>query len=225
MAGNTAYSKNLMQYQAVIFDLDGTLLYTLEDLADSLNHTLRQEGLPTHPPEDYRFMVGNGLEMLVARALPEGLRVAAHVRPILKKFIEKYRANQVSKTRPYPGMEQALEDLSAAGLHLAVLSNKAHPNTLAVVEHFFPGRFEIVLGLRPEVPPKPNPAGALEIAEALNIKPERFLYLGDSGVDMETALSAGMYPVGVSWGYRPREELLAAGALLILDTPGEIAMI
>lgn len=225
MAGNMAYDKKLSQYQAVIFDLDGTLLYTLEDLADSLNHTLREEGLPTHPPEEYRFMVGNGLEMLVTRSLPEGMRIAAHVRPILKKFIEKYRANQVSKTRPYPGVEQALEDLSATGLHLAVLSNKAHSNTLAVVEHFFPGRFEIVLGLRPEVPPKPNPAGALEIADALNIKPERFLYLGDSDVDMETALSAGMYPVGVSWGYRPREELLAAGALLILNSPGEIAMI
>lgn len=226
MTADMETGKNIYgPYQAVIFDLDGTLLYTLEDLADSLNDTLREEGLPTHAPDEYRLMVGNGLEMLVVRALPEGLRIAAHVRPILQKFVEKYGRNQVSKTRPYPGVEQALEDLSAAGLHLTVLSNKAHANTRAVVEHFFPGRFEIILGMRPEVPPKPDPAGALEIAGELAINPNRFLYLGDSGVDMKTALAAGMYPVGVSWGYRSREELLAAGALRILDSPEEMLKI
>lgn len=218
-------ASNKSRFLAAIFDLDGTLLYTLEDLADSLNETLREEGLPTHEPDKYRLMVGNGLEMLVTRALPRGLRIPAHVRPILKKFVEKYRANQIFKTRPYPGIEEALAGLSSAGLRLAVLSNKAHPNTVAIAEHFFPGRFEMVLGLRPEAPAKPDPAGALEIARVFGLAPGRILYLGDSGVDMKTAVAAGMYPVGVTWGYRSEEELKAAGALRIINRTEEILQI
>jgi phosphoglycolate phosphatase len=208
--------------KAIIFDLDGTLLYTLEDLADSLNDVLREEGLPTHPDDAYRFMVGNGLEKLVIRALPEALRVPAHVRPVLRKFSARYRENQCRKTRPYPGMSETLEGLAAAGLRLAVLSNKAHPNAVAVVEHYFPGRFQAILGLRPEAPAKPDPAGVLEIAEKFGLRPEDFLYLGDRDVDMKTAAAAGCLPVGAGWGYRPREELLSAGARVILAAPEEL---
>ena len=210
------------RFKAVIFDLDGTLLYTLEDLADSLNHVLREEGLPTHDNEAYRFMVGNGLETLVARAIPAGMRIPAHVRPILKKFAERYRANQLVKTRPYPGIPEVLAELSARGLSLAVLSNKAHPNTLSIVEHFFPGAFQAVFGLRPEAPAKPNPASALEIADRLGFAPADFIYLGDSNVDMETAVSAGMFPVGAGWGYRPHEELIRSGAREVIETPSEL---
>lgn len=210
------------KYKAVIFDLDGTLLYTLEDLADSLNRTLREEGLPTHDRDAYRFMVGNGLETLVVRAIPEGMRVAAHVRPILRKFVEIYRANQLVKTRPYPGIPEVLDELSALGLSLAVLSNKAHPNTLSVVDHFFPGVFQAVFGLRPEVPAKPDPAGALDIAARLGLEPSDCLYLGDSNVDMETAVAAGMFPVGAAWGYRPREELIRSGAAKVIESPSEL---
>jgi len=206
-------------FRALIFDLDGTLLYTLEDLADSLNEVLLQEGLPLHSYNDYRFMVGHGLETLVARALPSGMRVPAHVRPVLRKFTELYRKRQVTKTRPYPGILELLETLATRGLRLAVLSNKAHPNTLTVVEHFFPASFELVLGLRPEVPAKPNPAGALEIARSFGLEPGKFIYLGDSDVDMKTAVAAGMYPLGVSWGYRPKSELEAAGAAAVIDAP------
>lgn len=206
-------------FKAVIFDLDGTLLYTLEDLADSLNQVLREEGLPTHDYDAYRFMVGNGLERLVIRALPAGLRIPAHVRPILRKFIELYRDRQVAKTRPYPDIPELLSALAAQGLRLAVLSNKAHPNTLAVVEHFFPGLFEIVLGMRPEVPPKPDPAGALEIGRFFNMEPVDILYLGDSDVDMKTAVAAGLYPLGAAWGYRPVSELKEAGALAVINAP------
>ncbi len=209
-------------FKAIIFDLDGTLLYTLEDLADSLNDVLRAEGLPTHPTDAYRFMVGNGLERLVIRALPEGLRIPAHVRPILRKFVEYYRENQCRRTRPYPGLPELLERLAGAGLRLAVLSNKAHPNTVEVVEHFFPGRFQMVLGMRPEVPAKPDPAGALEIVAAFGMRPEDFLYLGDSDVDMKTAVAAGLFPVGAGWGYRPREELTAAGARVVIEAPEEL---
>lgn len=206
-------------FRAVIFDLDGTLLYTLEDLADSLNQVLSQEGLPTHNYDDYRFMVGNGLETLVVRALPSGMRLSAHARPVLRKFVELYRSRQVAKTRPYPGILELLETLAARGLRLAVLSNKAHPNTLAVVDHFFPAVFELVLGMRPEVPAKPDPAGALEIARAFGLDPGEILYLGDSDVDMKTAVAAGMYPLGALWGYRPKSELEAAGAAAVIDAP------
>lgn len=206
-------------FRSVIFDLDGTLLYTLEDLADSLNQVLSQEGLPTHSYNDYRFMVGNGLETLVVRALPSGMRLSAHVRPVLRKFVELYRSRQVAKTRPYPGIVELLETLAARGLLLAVLSNKAHPNTLAVVDHFFPAVFELVLGMRPEVPAKPDPAGALEIARAFGLDPGEILYLGDSDVDMKTAVAAGMYPLGALWGYRPKSELEAAGAAAVIDAP------
>ena len=207
-------------YQAALFDLDGTLLYTLEDLADSLNFVLAEEGLPTHAPDEYRFMVGNGLEKLVVRSLPEGLRIPAHVRPIFQKFLERYRANQCVKTRPYPGVPEMLAGLQGRGVRLAVLSNKAHPNTLTVVEHYFPQKpFQVVLGLRPEVPAKPDPAGALEIARALGLAPEACVYLGDSDVDMKTARSAGMYAVGALWGYRSGEELIASGAKQTIDSP------
>ncbi len=210
------------RFQAVIFDLDGTLLYTLEDLADSLNAVLTGEGLPTHSIDEYRFLVGHGLERLVIGALPEGLRRPAHVRPVLQKFVELYRRRQLDKTRPYPGIAEMLAELQARRLRLAVLSNKAHPNTLSVVEHFFPGVFEAVWGLRPDVPAKPDPAGARAIAQGFGLEPARILYLGDSDVDMKTAAAAGMYPVGAAWGYRPRAELLAAGAQEIIDSPGEL---
>ncbi len=210
-------------YQAALFDLDGTLLYTLEDLADSLNFVLAEEGLPTHAPDEYRFMVGNGLEKLVVRSLPEGLRIPAHVRPIFQKFLERYRANQCVKTRPYPGVPEMLAGLQGRGVRLAVLSNKAHPNTLTVVEHYFPQKpFQVVLGLRPEVPAKPDPAGALEIARALGLAPEACVYLGDSDVDMLTAKNAGFASCGVLWGFRPKQELAAAGAQVFAATPGEL---
>lgn len=209
----------MADFRAVIFDLDGTLLYTLEDLADSLNQVLREEGLPTHDYDAYRFMVGNGLERLVIRALPAGLRIPAHVRPILRKFVELYRDRQVAQTRPYPDIPELLSALAARGLRLAVLSNKAHPNTLTVVEHFFPATFELVLGMRPEVPAKPDPTGALEIIHSFHMEPGDCLYLGDSDVDMKTAVAAGLYPLGAAWGYRPVSELKEAGALAVIDAP------
>ncbi|MDL2226871.1 HAD family hydrolase [Deltaproteobacteria bacterium OttesenSCG-928-M10] len=206
-------------FKAAIFDLDGTLLFTLEDLADSLNYVLAEEGLPVHGNDKYRLMVGNGLEMLVVRALPAGMRIPAHVRPILRKFVERYRTNQCRKTRPYPGIEDMLAALRERGFKLAVLSNKAHLNTLEVVTNYFPGVFDRVLGMRPDVPPKPDPAGALEIALDLSLDPADFIFIGDSDVDMETARKAGMFAMGAAWGYRSAGELRRAGAETILESP------
>jgi len=211
----------MKELRAAIFDLDGTILNTLADLCDSLNEVLAEEGLPGHSQDHCRLMIGNGLETLVVRSLPEGLRLAAHVRPIFTKFLERYRQKQLDKTAPYPGIPEMLAQLRARGILLAVLSNKAHPNALVVVEHYFPGTFQAVYGLRPEVPAKPDPAGALAIARDFNLRPEDFAFLGDSGVDMKTAVQANMFPVGVNWGYRGEEELLAAGAKKIIGSPAE----
>ena len=209
-------------FYAALWDLDGTLLYTLEDLGDSLNEVLAEEGLPGHDYDDYKLMVGNGQRLLVIRALPEGLRNSEKAGHIYRKFILRYRANQCRKTRPYPGVKELLQNLKARGCRLAVLSNKNQANTTAVVEHYFPGLFEEAWGLSPERPAKPDPTSALALAEIMCLSPNRFLYLGDSAVDMKTARLSGMWPVGVTWGYRGRQELVAAGAALIIDSPAEL---
>ena len=210
------------KFAATLWDLDGTLLYTLEDLGDSLNQALAEEGLPGHTYDDYRLMVGNGQRLLVTRALPEDRRDPETTGRVCEKFTLRYRTNQCRKSRPYPGVPELLLDLKARGLRLAVLSNKNQENTTAVVEHYFPGLFEVVWGLSPERPAKPDPTAALALAETLGLAPDRFIYLGDSAVDMKTARRAGMWPIGVTWGYRGRAELAEAGAACIIDLPNDI---
>ncbi|MDR2725912.1 MAG: HAD family hydrolase [Candidatus Adiutrix sp.] len=207
---------------ATLWDLDGTLLYTLEDLGDSLNQALAEEGLPGHSYDDYRLMVGNGQRLLVTRALPEDRRDPEKVGRVYNGFTIRYRANQCRKSRPYPGVPELLAELKARGFKLAVLSNKNQDNTTAVVNHYFPGLFEVAWGLSPQRPAKPDPTAALALAETLGLSPDRFIYLGDSAVDMKTAQRAGMWPVGVTWGYRGRAELAAAGAALLVDSPAEL---
>ena len=211
-----------LKFAAAIWDLDGTLLYTLEDLGDSLNEALAEEGLPGHTYDEYRLMVGQGQRLLVTRAIPEDRRDPEKVGRVYQEFTVRYRANQCRKTRPYPGVPELLSNLKARGFRLAVLSNKNQDNTAAVVDHYFPGVFEAAWGFGPERPAKPDPASALALAEALGLPPERFLYIGDSGVDMKTARRAGMWPVGATWGYRARAELAEAGAVFLIDSPEEL---
>ncbi|MDR1045611.1 MAG: HAD family hydrolase [Candidatus Adiutrix sp.] len=209
-------------FNAVVFDLDGTLLDTLGDIADSINEVLGAEGLPLRTREEVRLMIGHGLEMALTRALPEDRRSPAQARPLARRVIDIYHGRQTETTKAFPGIADLLDDLKGRGLGLAVLSNKPHPNTLEMVEYFFPGIFQIVLGLRPEVPAKPDPAAARETAAFLGLSPSRILYLGDSEVDMKTAAAAGMFPVGADWGYRTRAELAAAGARKIIASPSEL---
>jgi len=191
-------------------------------LGDSLNEVLAEESLSGHTYDEYRLMIGHGQRVLVTRALPEDRRDPETAARVYQKFTLRYQANQGRKTRPYPGVPEILQDMKARGLRLAVLSNKNQANTTWVVDHYFPNLFEAAWGLSPERPAKPDPTSALALAAALGLSPDRFVYLGDSAVDMKTARRAGMWPVGVTWGYRGRAELAEAGAASLIDSPAEL---
>lgn len=216
---------NRTEKKAVVFDLDGTLLDTLQDLADSGNAVLAARGFPTHPTDDYRTFIGNGMLNLVRDIFPVGFRPAAgeESEKILLEYREAYARNWRNTTTPFPGIAALLDELTAAGVPVGVLSNKAHDFTVKCVEAFLPGwSWEVVLGARDGIEPKPDPTGALEAAEILGVAPADCYFIGDSDVDILTARNAGMFPVGVSWGFRPVSELLEAGATTILETPGDL---
>ena len=209
--------------RAIIFDLDGTLADTLEDLADVTNAVLADYGFPGHAVEAYRDMVGWGLTNLIERALPEGRGSDETVKALAAELLRRYTREPVIKTRPYSGISEMLDELERGGIPVSVLTNKADPVARRVVELILPGkRFSVVRGAVDGTPKKPDPRSALEIAETMGVPPEKILFIGDSTVDMHTARGAGMIPVGVSWGFRPPEELLREGAELIVEEPREI---
>ena len=209
-----------MSFKAVIFDLDGTLLDTLADLADSANRVLAAHRLPVHPVDAYRYFVGDGLETLVERILPEEKRTPETISLVASDFKEDYRLNWKVKSRIYPGIEEMLNGLQQAGLTLSVLSNKPHEFTRVCVQQLLPAwNFDPLLGARADVPKKPDPAGAVEIAARLQLDPAEILYLGDTATDMKTATAAGMYPVGALWGFRTAAELTESGAARLISRP------
>jgi phosphoglycolate phosphatase len=209
-----------MIFRAVLFDLDGTLLDTLDDLADSANLALRRLELPEHAVEAYKQFVGNGIENLVRRAVPEDRRDAATLAECLKLTRENYAARWAEKTRPYEGVPQLLDALTARGIPMAVFSNKPEDFTRLCVERLLAAwHFEMVLGATPALPKKPDPAGAHEIARHFQVAPAEVLYLGDTDTDMQTAVAAGMFPVGALWGFRDAEELTANGARVLIERP------
>jgi|YelNatPaOPRAMG01_1025707.scaffolds.fasta_scaffold02577_18 phosphoglycolate phosphatase len=209
--------------QAVLFDLDGTLLDSLKDLADSVNVVLRRRGLPVHPEEAYRSFVGEGMERLVQRALPEESRSGALLQECVADLREEYARRWDRTTRPYPGIPDLLDALVARSLPIAVLSNKPHEFTRACVARLLPRwNFSAVLGAGEEVPHKPDPAGAVAIASRLAVPREAVLFLGDGPTDVLAAIAAGMIPVGALWGFRSEAELRAAGARLLLHHPLEL---
>ena len=210
-------------FRAVLFDLDGTLLNTLEDLTDSVNAVLRSHGYPEHSPEAYRFFVGDGIHNLILRALPQNISTDELARTLLPEVDAQYDALWHTKTSPYPGTHSIIQELKHRNVKLAVLSNKPHRFTVKIVEHFFPDApFDIVYGFRDGIPRKPDPSAALDIADKFSIPPQEFIYVGDSNTDIKTALSAGMFAAGVSWGFRPVEELVEAGANMIITNPDDI---
>ena len=210
-------------YDTIIFDLDGTLTNTLEDIADAMNRALRLHGLPEHPTEAYRMMIGNGARKLAERAVGEHRE---QMETVLADYQAYYETHTQVKTKPYPGIPETLKALQAAGVNLCVLSNKPHADTMNVVTSFFPEiEWAMIRGQMPGVPVKPDPAGAQAMVDALCVQPGHCLYAGDSGVDMETARNAGMVPVGVLWGYRDAQELTENGALKLVERPEELVVL
>jgi phosphoglycolate phosphatase len=213
-----------VKYKAVLFDLDGTLLNTIEDLTDSMNSALARMGYPPRTVAECKDLVGDGLELFVRKALPSAVRDDPRAAEKLKQFMrEEYRVRKAIKTKPYQGIPELLDALTARAIPMAVLSNKPHDSTLAVMDAFF-GRwkFGAVFGARDGVPVKPHPAVALEIAGILRVRPEEIVYLGDTNTDMQTATAAGMWPVAALWGFRTAEELTANGAKVLLEKPPDL---
>lgn len=212
-----------MNKQLVIFDLDGTLLDTVADLANATNQALAKCGYPTHPTEAYYRFVGNGINKLFARALPEEARTEENVQRIRTLFIPYYNEHNANDSRPYPGIVELLTHLQDQGIQLAVASNKYQQATAKLVGHFFPGiRFAAVYGQREGIPIKPDPTIVNDILSATGISRARTLYIGDSGVDMQTARNASIESVGVTWGFRDEEELRTNGAAHIIHNAKDI---
>lgn len=209
--------------QLVIFDLDGTLINTIADLADSVNHALQSLGYPAQPYEKFPYFVGNGIYKLIERALPPENRDEHTIRSVKERFMEHYMIHNTDKSTVYNGINELLQTLARKGVALAVASNKVNDATVAMIHHFFPDTpFAIVIGQRDGVPTKPNPAIVYDILSETGIGKEDVLYVGDSGVDMQTAHNAGLTAVGVTWGLRPRSELEQNNADIIIDTPEEL---
>lgn len=208
--------------QAVLFDLDGTLVDTLGDLADATNEALRRRGFPEYPEEQYRQMVGNGARRLIERALGE--RCTPELTgQLLADFVRIYDEGCLRRTAPYPGIPEAVTALKERGLRMAVVTNKPEEQAVKIVRHFFgPHVFICVVGGRPGRAAKPDPAAALEVLAALGVPPAAALFVGDSDVDMQTAHNAGMRSAGAVWGFRGEEELRRAGAGILLRKPVEI---
>ena len=209
--------------QLVIFDLDGTLVNTIPDLADSVNFSLNRNGFPTHGYTDYPGFVGNGIYKLIERALPADHRDTDTILSVKEVFVKYYMKHCVDKSAVYQGVDNLLHQLCDKGVKVAVASNKVHVATLHMMKVIFPDiPFACVLGQRNGVPTKPDPAIVFEILRTTNVNPNEVLYVGDSGVDMQTAHNAGLAAVGVSWGLRPVSELQQFEADYIIDEPSEL---
>lgn len=207
----------------VIFDLDGTLLNTIDDLAISTNYALRQFGFPEHALTEYPYFVGNGITKLIERALPPDRRDEDTVNRLKQEFVKYYQQHKTDLTRPYRGIPSVLEVLNEKGILMAVASNKYHQGTDELIRHYFGSSlFKVIAGQKDGIPPKPDPAVIHFILSKTGVSPADALYVGDSGVDMQTAVHSGVTSVGVTWGFRPRRELEENGANHIAERPYDI---
>lgn len=209
---------------AVIFDLDGTLLNTLGDLRAATNHALEVRGLPPHSMEEIRQFIGNGIRLLIRRAMPEGTP-EAEIDAALDDFKAYYAAHIHDRTVPYDGIPQLLTALRKRGIKVAVLSNKIDSASQQLIDYFFPEKTDVVFGEHVGVPRKPDPTSCRMVMQQLGVQPEQVLYVGDSGTDMQTAKNAGLYAVGVTWGFRSKEVLLENGADVLVHRPEQILQI
>ncbi|WP_264563936.1 HAD family hydrolase [Flavobacterium sp. N3904] len=208
-----------MKFKGVIFDLDGTLVNSLEDIADAMNSVLQNQNYPTHSYDDYQYFIGSGLRNLVSKSLPTTHNDEKDIDSCYHLMIEEYRDNCTRKTTSYKGIIELLDHLVLHNIKMSVFSNKSDELTKKITTALFPNYFDPIVGLTTESLKKPNPSEALEIGKKLGLKSEEIIFVGDSGIDMQTATNANMLAVGVSWGYRPKEELVANGAKYVLDHP------
>ena len=212
-----------MNFEALIFDLDGTLLDTIADLTDSMNIALNHLGFPGHDVNACKMFVGDGVEMFAFRALPERSRNQETVEKCVSLMRQEYKKRWAKKTRPYQGIPQLLDELTRRSLKMAILSNK--PDDAAkemVAELLSKWPFHPVVGAQSSMPKKPDPTLAIQISQQLRVPPEKFLYLGDTSTDMLTAQAAKMFAVGALWGFRSAEELLDSGAQVLVEHPREV---
>lgn len=211
------------RYDTVIFDLDGTLLNTLEDLTNAVNHALRESGYPERTLDEVCRFVGNGVGKLIRRALPASADGDEEAyRETLQAFKSYYAAHNNDTTAPYDGVEALLERLNAAGVRQAIVSNKNDPNVKALAQSYFSRWIGLAVGEQEGVRRKPAPDTVLTVMQAWDCKPQSVLYVGDSDVDVETAQNAGVDCAAVCWGFRTEEELRAAGAHFLFHSPGEL---
>ena len=205
----------------IIFDLDGTLLNTIDDLGYACNYALEKMGYPTHPIETYPAKVGDGINNLIRRALPDTEQTEENVLRVRKYFVPYYNDHNCDYTRPYNGIPELLATLKAQGHQLAVASNKYQAATEKIVEHFFPRMFDVVLGEREGVERKPDPQIVMNILDNF-AQTQKILYIGDSLVDYKTAKNAAVPFVACSWGFVPREKLVEAGIKHVIERPEDI---
>ena len=207
----------------IVFDLDGTLLDSLEDLADSANWVLEQHGFPTHPVDAYRYFVGDGVRKLIERILPQEERTEARIEQCRQEFVAYYKVHMEDKTSVYEGITELLVELKNRGLKIAVATNKVHIAVKPLMEKYFPEiHFDSMIGQREGVPVKPAPQIMFDILRETGCEPSEALHVGDTATDMQLAHNAGVTPVGVLWGYRPLKELQEAGAKFIIEKPEEL---
>lgn len=207
----------------VIFDLDGTLLDTIADLAGATNYALAQLGYPTHDTDAIRTFVGNGINKLLERALPANEQTEENIMRMRSYFVPYYDAHNADLSSPYPGIEVLLQSLQEKGIEIAVASNKYQEATTKLVKHYFPTiRFAEVLGQRENIPVKPHPTIVFDILNKTGIDKKEVLYVGDSGVDMQTAQNAEVDAIGVTWGFRSRTELETLHPMGIIDKAEEL---
>ena len=208
--------------KAVIFDLDGTLLNTIDDLGDSVNYVLKKHNYPTFSIEEYKYKVGNGMRKLIERSLPENKRNDETIEQILAEFMAYYSEHKMDKTAPYDNIEQLLKTLKQKGVKTAVVTNKAHISAKPLMDEVFPDLFDAVIGQKEGVPTKPDPTSVFAVMKELGVSADECLYLGDSGVDMQTAKNAGIFGIGVLWGFRKADELIENGAKKLIGKPQEL---
>lgn len=211
----------MRDFKTYIFDLDGTLLSTLNDLASSTNYALRWAGMPERTMEEVRMFVGNGVKLLMERAIPEGVN-NPKFEETYAKFREHYMEHNLDTTRPYDGVPELLHELKRRGKHLAIVSNKFYAATQDLAKHFFPDTIEVAIGERENIRKKPAPDTVLEALRQLNVSKEDAVYIGDSDVDIMTAKNCGLPCISVLWGFRDKDFLIEHGGSLFVDKPIEI---